>query len=461
MIPYLKKKTLLSQIMVTQCFQAKVYSKTLGKEIFVDEYKVGDDYSCIGCGSDVIYHKQSKPFFQHSTKNGCDHFKTNKTASNSDGKIVPPEGLAGMYTCVSCKRTVLLKLNVAHFSHKTTTKCAYLNRDWNSQPESVLHKMCKELLKRRLDEGMSLNVKCEQCNHEVFNYTKQENDVLKLEYTQGKDSPWIADVAITRHDALHAVLEVKVTHTTTTPRPEPWYEFDAKEMYPALIAGSDLNLVCCRKLQPYNRCSKCTSTRTISYAGVQFDSTLEAQWAAFFDLVGWKWEYKKAHSSGWTPTFMLRGTAEFFYIEVQPFESRIELWKDTQQCIKSLLLKTAKNDPDAEPEQIQVLCLGKAPGQFFNHNWGASYTLGYFVHIEVWFNIDVNCTEVHYNYDDAVSIFNGTDFCTFCDWSAHISGKSPWNNRHEIPMESVLTSWEVLMKIWHRAGDYIRLPPGM
>ena len=43
-----------------------------------------------------------------------------------------------------------------------------------------------------------------------------------------------------------------------------------------------------------------TDTR---YQGVRFRSQLEAQWACFFDQVGWQWEYEPIALDGWKPTF--------------------------------------------------------------------------------------------------------------------------------------------------------------
>jgi hypothetical protein len=39
------------------------------------------------------------------------------------------------------------------------------------------------------------------------------------------------------------------------------------------------------------------------YAGVLFRSRLEARWAAFFDLVKWKWEYEPIDLPRWVPDF--------------------------------------------------------------------------------------------------------------------------------------------------------------
>ena len=41
------------------------------------------------------------------------------------------------------------------------------------------------------------------------------------------------------------------------------------------------------------------------YKGVSFRSRLEARWAAFFDLIGWEWEYEPFDLIGWTPDFLV------------------------------------------------------------------------------------------------------------------------------------------------------------
>jgi hypothetical protein len=39
------------------------------------------------------------------------------------------------------------------------------------------------------------------------------------------------------------------------------------------------------------------------YRGTEFRSRLEARWAAFADLVGWKWRYEPIDLNGWIPDF--------------------------------------------------------------------------------------------------------------------------------------------------------------
>ena len=54
------------------------------------------------------------------------------------------------------------------------------------------------------------------------------------------------------------------------------------------------------------------------YAGVQFRSRLEARWAAFFDLIGWKWEYEPFDLDGYIPDFLLTDFLRPTIVEVKP-----------------------------------------------------------------------------------------------------------------------------------------------
>lgn len=45
-----------------------------------------------------------------------------------------------------------------------------------------------------------------------------------------------------------------------------------------------------------------------TYGGVNFRSRLEARWAAFFDLLGWSWEYEPIDLAGYIPDFIVRQT---------------------------------------------------------------------------------------------------------------------------------------------------------
>lgn len=63
------------------------------------------------------------------------------------------------------------------------------------------------------------------------------------------------------------------------------------------------------------------------YNGVQYRSRLEARWAAFFDLIGWKHEYEPIDLQGWSPDFRVEfdcGHSEcpkthVLLVEVKPY----------------------------------------------------------------------------------------------------------------------------------------------
>jgi len=73
------------------------------------------------------------------------------------------------------------------------------------------------------------------------------------------------------------------------------------------------------------------------YKSTIFRSRLEARWAAFFDLVGWKWQYEPIDLPGWTPDFRVEfrcGHSEclpvhVLLIEVKPFDC-IEQFRDSE-----------------------------------------------------------------------------------------------------------------------------------
>lgn len=76
------------------------------------------------------------------------------------------------------------------------------------------------------------------------------------------------------------------------------------------------------------------------YKNYHFRSRLEAQWAAFFDLVNWTWEYEPVDFNGWIPDFAIYGK-DIVYVEVKPV---VELPQDVCRkidnsgCDKEVLL---------------------------------------------------------------------------------------------------------------------------
>ncbi len=57
------------------------------------------------------------------------------------------------------------------------------------------------------------------------------------------------------------------------------------------------------------------------YRGRQYRSQLEAKWAAFFDLLGWKHEYEPFTLPGWLPDFEITGpNGTIILVEVKPIK---------------------------------------------------------------------------------------------------------------------------------------------
>jgi hypothetical protein len=55
-----------------------------------------------------------------------------------------------------------------------------------------------------------------------------------------------------------------------------------------------------------------------TYGNVRFRSRLEARWACFFDLLGWRWEYEPLELAGWLPDFALVEAKPTVLVEVKP-----------------------------------------------------------------------------------------------------------------------------------------------
>lgn len=60
------------------------------------------------------------------------------------------------------------------------------------------------------------------------------------------------------------------------------------------------------------------------YSATQFRSRLEARWACFFDLIGWKWEYEPFDLEGYIPDFLVLGTHPLL-VEVKPYARLAEM----------------------------------------------------------------------------------------------------------------------------------------
>lgn len=86
------------------------------------------------------------------------------------------------------------------------------------------------------------------------------------------------------------------------------------------------------------------------YNGRQYRSRLEARWAAFFDQLGWPFEYEPYDLGSWSPDFLLRGASRPILVEVKPIVA-----PDLAVCQK---MADAANATDFTGE---LLLLGVSP----------------------------------------------------------------------------------------------------
>lgn len=104
-----------------------------------------------------------------------------------------------------------------------------------------------------------------------------------------------------------------------------------------------------------------------TYASVNFRSRLEARWAAFFDLCGWRWDYEPFDLEGWAPDFLIRTDVGPVLCEVKPY--------DVVTYIEKAIKLGTVNDfpfPDFEKamkhSRSRAICLlGEAPLSLVPH----------------------------------------------------------------------------------------------
>ncbi len=68
------------------------------------------------------------------------------------------------------------------------------------------------------------------------------------------------------------------------------------------------------------------------YNSSRFRSRLEAKWACFFDILGWRWDYEPFDLDGYIPDFLMIGFKTKLIVEVKPATSKEEM----QPAIKTL-----------------------------------------------------------------------------------------------------------------------------
>lgn len=98
-----------------------------------------------------------------------------------------------------------------------------------------------------------------------------------------------------------------------------------------------------------------------TYAGVNFRSRLEARWAAFFDLCGWKWDYEPFDLDGWAPDFRIRTKVGPVLCEVKPVDLVTFIDRQVASGVVEPWVFDGYNKAARYMETYAVCLLGDAP----------------------------------------------------------------------------------------------------
>jgi len=97
------------------------------------------------------------------------------------------------------------------------------------------------------------------------------------------------------------------------------------------------------------------------YDGTWFRSRLEARWAAFFDGIGWRWEYEPFDWDGYIPDFLILG-ANPLVVEVKPEWTAVGL--------EQALARAQRACPPAGKRPLDVIAVGAMPCLFTDNAYG-------------------------------------------------------------------------------------------
>ena len=165
-----------------------------------------------------------------------------------------------------------------------------------------------------------------------------------------------------------------------------------------------------------------------------YRSRLEARWAAFFDLVGWMFEYEPYEFNGWIPDFIIIGKRDAVLVEVKPFTHFEEF--DTGKILnamgnvrKEVLLLGLCIWPETDIETASVGWLGEQ--EYWTDEGGCAWASALF------------------------STLGGLGFA-HADWSFHnrITGEQ---DGHIAPPTGA--EWEEIMRKWNEAANIVQWFP--
>ncbi len=198
-----------------------------------------------------------------------------------------------------------------------------------------------------------------------------------------------------------------------------------------------------------------------TYAGVNFRSRLEARWAAFFDLCGWKWDYEPFDLDGWAPDFLLKGKVKAL-VEVKPVDFR----GPDRQLYAQALAHGAKAfgvsipRKDGAIPEYEALVIGNGP---FETDWWSRWSLGVFAAPRRdWDEVEQELYARHTNDQtfgcDVADLYFGRiarlDYAArYGDYRYRIGGEHE-GDHHLLPIGD-----DIPIAMWREAGNIVQWKP--
>lgn len=165
------------------------------------------------------------------------------------------------YICPECCKVLICRQGekrIEHFAHhKELDPCNY----YKNPSETQIHKDAKLAIKQLVELGIPIKIirkcsktNCSNCVYEWELPNLSKNCKVELEYRfNHNNSLKVADLAVLYKKKIYTIFEIYNSHITyTNDRPEPWFEFNAKDILNN-INSSYIELVCIRK----EECNDC------------------------------------------------------------------------------------------------------------------------------------------------------------------------------------------------------------
>lgn len=168
------------------------------------------------------------------------------------------------------------------------------------------------------------------------------------------------------------------------------------------------------------------------YKNRQYRSRLEARWAMFFDLLGWKYEYEPYDLKGWIPDFAIFGLDEVL-VEVKPYSSFEEFGPE----IKKIMAATRETEKDKK----NILLLGCTIFKninLVNFGWIGTY-------------LNIKGLKKEYEFGEATITCKKEKY-------GFINSRS--NAKDKIlDFDIKLTNHQKILPLWNKAGNKVQWKP--